>query len=49
MNPYIDWVYCANQKIAEKRKKLPFGNFLEQKLFLLYFKTLDKVPSKNQI
>ena len=32
---------------------LPFGNFweqnLEQNLFLVYFKTVDKTPSKNQI
>ena len=31
-NPYSDWIYGTNQKVAKKRKKLPFGNFLDQNL-----------------
>ena len=29
--PYSNWVYSTYQKVTKKRKKLPFGNFLEQK------------------
>ena len=35
INPYSDCVYGTNRKITKKRKKLPFGNFSAQNLWLV--------------
>ena len=47
LNPYGNWVYAYIPKIAKKRKKLPFGNFLGRLVTFLRQNCIGILSAKN--